>query len=98
MSKTLLKKQIARSIREDLSRLHAGNLRNDKINDLYFKIDRIEHILALSSQVVAIECSVFQYVRGAKELITYELNRVSNTSDKDNVRTRNRGRPRRDVQ
>ena len=53
-------------------------MRNNEIDFLYFKIDRIEHILALSSQVVDIEYSVFQY---AKEPLAYELDRVSNTSD-----------------
>ena len=48
---------------------------------IILKIDRIEHILALSSQVVDIEYSVFQYAMDAKELLAYELDRVSNTSD-----------------
>ncbi|CAH3140356.1 unnamed protein product [Pocillopora meandrina] len=46
---------------------------------------RIEHILALSSQVVDIECSVFQYVRDAKELKADELDWVSTIMIKDIV-------------
>ena len=69
---------------------------------LYFKIDRIEHIWALSSQVVDIEYSVFQYVGDAKERLAYELDRVSNTSDQGDcpqkVLSGNRGRPHYDVQ
>lgn len=76
---------IARSIGEVLSLLYADNLRNDEVDYLYFKIDRIEHILALSSQVVDIECSVFQYVRDAKELKADELDRVSTIMIKDIV-------------
>lgn len=97
-----LKEHIARSIREVVSMLHAGNLRNDELDYLYFKIDRIEHILALSLQVVDIECSVFQHVRNAKELIAHEFDRVSNTDDQayctEKVYSGNRGRPRYDVQ
>ncbi|KAJ7373261.1 hypothetical protein OS493_012850 [Desmophyllum pertusum] len=82
--------------------LHAGNLRNDELDYLYFKIDRIEHILALSLQVVDIECSVFQHVRNAKELIAHEFDRVSNTDDQalctEKVYSGNRRRPRYDVQ
>ena len=40
-----------------------GTLRNDEIDYLYYKFDRIEHILALSSQVVDIERSVSQCMR-----------------------------------
>ena len=81
-----VKERIARSIGEVLSLLYADNLRNDEVDYLYFKIDRIEHILALSSQVVDIECSVFQYVRDAKELKADELDRVSTIMIKDIVR------------
>ena len=81
---------------------YADNLRNDEVDYLYFKIDRIEHILALSSQVVDIECSVFQYVRDAKELKADELDQVSTISDQgyctQKVLSGNRGLPRYDVQ
>ena len=80
-----VKEHIARSIREVLNLLYADNLRNDEVDYLYFKIDRIEHILALSSQVVDIECSVFQYVRDAKELKADELDQVSTIMIKDIV-------------
>ena len=97
-----LKEHIAGSIREVLSVLHVGTLRNDEIDYLYYKIDRIEHILALGSQVVDIEGSVAQCVRDAKELIASELDRVSNRSDQgyytEQASSGNRGRPRYDVQ
>ena len=42
-----VKKDIARSIlKGSFSLLHADNLRNNEIGYHYFKIDRIEHILA----------------------------------------------------
>ena len=44
--KGYVNEHIARSIREVLSLLHAGNLRNDEVDYLYFKIDRMKHILA----------------------------------------------------
>ena len=98
----VLKEHIARSIREVMSVLHAGNLRHDEMDYLYYKIDRIEHILALSSQVVDIESSVAQCVRDAKELIANELDRVSNRSDQgyhtEQASSGNRGRPRYDIQ
>ena len=78
-----MKNDISRSIlKGSFSLLHAGNFRNNEIDYLYFKINTIEHILALSSQVVDIEYSVFQYAmpRDAKGLLTNELDRVSNTS------------------
>ncbi|RMX56128.1 hypothetical protein pdam_00021633 [Pocillopora damicornis] len=63
---------------------------------------RIEHILALSSPVVDIECSAFQYVRDAKELKADELDRVSTISDQGHCTQKvlggNRGRLRYDVQ
>ena len=63
-----VKEHIARSIlKGNFSLLHAGNLRNNEVDYLYFKIDRIEHILSLSSQVIDIEFSVFPYVRDATE-------------------------------
>lgn len=80
-----VKEHTARSIGEVLNLLYADNLRNDEVDYLYFKIDRIEHILALSSQVVDIECSVFQYVRDAKELKADELDQVSTIMIKDIV-------------
>ena len=89
----VLKEHIARSIREVMSVL---------VDYLYYKIDRIEHILALSSQVVDIESSVAQCVRDAKELIANELDRVSNRSDQgyhtEQASSGNRGRPRYDIQ
>lgn len=81
---------------------YADNLRNDEVDYLYFKIDRIEHILDLSSPVVDIECSAFQYVRDAKELKADELDRVSTISDQGHCTQKvlggNRGRLRYDVQ
>lgn len=80
---------------------YADNLRNDEVDYLYFKIDRIEHILALSSPV-DIECSAFQYVRDAKKLKADELDRVSTISDQGHCTQKvlggNRGRLRYDVQ
>ena len=97
-----VKEHIARSIREVLNLQYADNLRNDEVDYLYFKIDRIEHILALSSPVVDIECSAFQYVRDAKELEADELDRVSTISDQGHCTQKvlggNRGRLRYDVQ
>ena len=55
--RSYIKEQIPRSTREVLRLLHASNLQNDVIDYLYFKIDRIEHILAVSLQVVDIEYS-----------------------------------------
>ena len=73
-----VKEHIARSIlKGSFSLLHAGNLRDNEIDYLHFKIDRIENILALSSQVVAIEYSAFQYAMNAKELLAYELELLS---------------------
>ena len=43
-----IKEHIAQStLKGSFSLQHAGNLQNNEIDYLYFKIDRIEHILAL---------------------------------------------------
>ena len=44
-----MKKHIARSIRRVLSKLHAGTLRKDEVNYLYFKIARVEIIRPLKT-------------------------------------------------
>ena len=77
-----VKEHIARSILQgSFGRLHAGNLRNKEIDYIYFKINRIEHFLVLSSLLVDIEYGDFQHAMNAEELLTYELDRVSNTID-----------------
>lgn len=73
------------SVSEVLSVFRIGTLRDhDEVDYLNFKINRREHILALSLQmlqVTDVEFKVFQCVRNATELISSELDKASNTDD-----------------
>ena len=85
-----------------LSVLRTVTLRDNEVDYLYFKIDRIEHIFALSLQVSDVEFKVFQSVRNAKEVISSGIDKASNTDDQqyymEKVSSKNRGRPPYDIQ
>lgn len=80
-----LRRHIAVSVSEVLSVFRTGTLRDhDEVDYLYFKINRREHILALSLQMLQVsdvEFKAFQCVRNATELISSELDKASNTDD-----------------
>jgi len=83
------------SMFQEISRkLVTGNLRSDEMDYIYFTVDRVEHILALSVQVFSVESELFSLLSEAKYLIGSEQPATDQSFQSDKVFTGDRGRPR----
>ena len=66
MAVETIKDNIRSMLQEIMQKLNAGNLRADEIDYIYFKLDRVEHILSLSVQVTDIDARVFACISKVK--------------------------------
>ena len=74
---------------------HAGNLRADELDYMYFKLNRVEHILSLSVQVIDIDARVFACISEVKYWMASQLQGKDERGfQSEKVFTEDRGRPR----
>lgn len=66
MAVETIKDNIRSMLQEIMQKLNAGNLRADEIDYIYFKLDRVKHILSLSVQVTDIDARVFACISEVK--------------------------------
>ena len=86
---------VCRMLQEISRKLVTKNLRSDKMDYIYFTIDRVEHILALCVQVFSVDTEIFSLLSKAKCLIgsQSELPATAQSFQSDRVFTGDRGRP-----
>ena len=95
MAAETIKDNIRSMLQEIMQKLNAGNLRADELDYMYFKLNRVEHILSLSVQVIDIDARVFACISEVKYWMASQLQGKDERGfQSEKVFTEDRGRPR----
>lgn len=97
MAENTIKYSVCCTLQELIRKLTSENLRQDELDYISFRLDRVEHLLALSVQIFNVDARIFACLSEAKYLVSNVNNLQCGTGQNfqsEKCFTGNRGRPR----